>query len=184
MTRITCLVLACLITAQTLPAQDAFGSVRCGEDVVKTLVGKREPTGRVVVTQSQYASINLKNEGGTIISDSLFLSGWSMCGKQYEYLVDRRNLIRDAVLFEHSRARPGFIGECQVDGRPSSDGVLAILDIPKPLPEGRHYAANDSTLVPALVAWRIDEVQAKLVKIPTQGLRCPRNRIFTVDGGP
>ena len=37
--------------------------------------------------------------------------------------------------------------------------------------------------LPALSAWKIDQQHAKFVKIPTDGLLCPRSGIYTVDGG-
>ena len=38
-------------------------------------------------------------------------------------------------------------------------------------------------LLPVLSAWKIDQKQAKFVKASSEGLRCPRNGIYTADGG-
>jgi len=37
--------------------------------------------------------------------------------------------------------------------------------------------------LPALSVWKIDLKAAKFVKASTDGLRCPRSAIYTVDGG-
>jgi hypothetical protein len=38
-------------------------------------------------------------------------------------------------------------------------------------------------MLPALSAWKIDEKQKKFVELQTEGLRCSRDGIITVDGG-
>jgi len=42
--------------------------------------------------------------------------------------------------------------------------------------------ASTDTL-PVLSAWKIDLKRAKFIEAPTDGLRCPRSLIYTVDGG-
>jgi hypothetical protein len=37
--------------------------------------------------------------------------------------------------------------------------------------------------LPAVNGWKIDQQHAKFVKIPVDGLLCPRSGIYTVDGG-
>ena len=50
----------------------------------------------------------------------------------------------------------------------------------QPVDEPVDYFAH---LLPAKVAWKIDEKTKKFVSLPTKGLRCPRNGIITADGG-
>jgi hypothetical protein len=38
-------------------------------------------------------------------------------------------------------------------------------------------------ILPAVIAWKIDEKQVKFVKLETEGLRCSRDGIITADGG-
>jgi hypothetical protein len=64
------------------------------------------------------------------------------------------------------------------------DLVFGILAVSAPADSARHFAPNDNTLVPAVSAWRIDERQGKFVKMETERLKCPRNAVFSVDGGP
>ncbi len=99
-------------------------------------------------------------------------------------LIDQHNVIRDVLPFVHSRKQPAFAGTCKIDGQEIPDEIIAVLDISVPLKAGQHYAPNDTTLVPAISAWRIDETRALFVKFPLAGLLCPRNSIFTKDGGP
>ena len=42
---------------------------------------------------------------------------------------------------------------------------------------------KDAENLPALNAWKIDEKNAKFVKMPTEGLLCSKSGIYTVDGG-
>ena len=177
-------VISLIISAQAAYAQDAFDAVQCGADIPKATIGKVLPSGRVVVIESKHRVIGLKNEGGTEISDTLFLSGWTLCNSEYEFLIDQHDVIRDALLFMHSMKQPAFVGTCRDAGREMQGTIIAELDIPVPLTAGQHYTTEDNTLVPAISAWRIDETRQQFVKLPVEHLRCPRNGIFTSDGGP
>ena len=42
---------------------------------------------------------------------------------------------------------------------------------------------NGVEILPAVIAWKIDDKQMKFVKLQTEGLRCSRDGIITVDGG-
>lgn len=99
-------------------------------------------------------------------------------------LVDRNGVILDVIRFSHSRRQPAFVGTCESDGRMSSEMILAVLDIPNPATGGAHYAPGDTTLVPAVTAWRIDETRRGFGAVKADKLRCPRNGIYTIDGGP
>lgn len=163
---------------------DEFSAVRCGHDVPAALIGKAVRKGRVVAIEAAHRDIGLQNTGGSEVNDSLFLGGWVMCGAEYQLLESPRR-VRDAIRFPpHSRRQPAFFGTCTVNGKKLPDAVLAVLDNPEPRgPAEPPYAPEDPTPLAAIAAWRVDEARARLVKIPTQGLRCPRGQIFTVDGG-
>jgi hypothetical protein len=175
----------CLISpGDAISAQDAFDAIRCGNDIPKALIGKTMPSGRVVAIESKHRNIGLKDEGSTEVSNTLFTIGWLICGSQYELLVDKNNVIRDVLLFAHSRRQPAAGGSCMMDGREIPDEVLAILNVPAPLPDNQHYSFSDTTLLPAIKAWRVDEVTARFVELPAERVRCPRKSIYTRDGGP
>jgi hypothetical protein len=38
-------------------------------------------------------------------------------------------------------------------------------------------------MLPAVIAWKIDEKQVKFVKLDVEGLRCSRDGLITADGG-
>jgi hypothetical protein len=38
-------------------------------------------------------------------------------------------------------------------------------------------------MLSAVIAWKIDDKQMKFVKLQTEGLRCSRDGIITIDGG-
>ena len=99
-------------------ALDQFAGIKCGTDIPKSLVGKRDSNERVAVLEERHKDLGLKNLGGTEISDRLFLASWQICGSEYELLVNTKSgLIRDVLLFpHHSAASPMFIGTCQADG--------------------------------------------------------------------
>ena len=42
---------------------------------------------------------------------------------------------------------------------------------------------NGVEILPAVIAWKIDDKQMKFVKLQTEGLRCSRDGIITADGG-
>lgn len=182
--KVVAMIVSMIVIGRAAHAQDAFEGVRCNADIPKAIVGKVLENGRVVVTESKHRDIQLKAKGGSPISDTLFLSGWTMCGKEYQLLNDNGDVIRDALHFVHSRRNPGFIGTCETAGRKMSEEILAVLNIPVPAVAGQHYASDDTTLVPAISAWRIDKTRAQFVKISVEQLRCPRSGIWTEDGGP
>lgn len=182
--RVAAAVAATLLLSNTAPAQEAFEAIRCDTDIPKAIIGKVMPSGRVIVIEEKYRNIGLKGEGGSVISDTLFMSGWTICGTEYELLIDRNNVVRDAILHVHSERKPGFVGICEINGQRTTDTIVAVLDIPVPVEAPLRYAPNDSTLVPVIAAWRIDEKRARFIKLSVGHLRCPRNGIFTQDGGP
>ena len=172
-TKLPCLLaLICLASAQIAHA-DEFAKLQCGADIAKALIGQRSVNERVVVTEKRYAKLGLKHLGADEISDNLSSIGWLICGAEYIVLVDRHNVIGDAMAVPaHSKASPVFSGICRRGAKDLPDVIFAILD-----------AARAGDPLPATVAWKIDQPHAKFVKIATDGLLCPRSGIYTVDGG-
>ena len=66
----------------------------------------------------------------------------------------------------HSKSNPEFEGRCKLNGKPMTQSVVAIL---------REQAGDE---LPADAAWRVDEKAIKFVKMPTDGLLCPRDGIL------
>jgi hypothetical protein len=170
--------LGCLLALITLASgpvarADEFQKVQCGADIAKTLIGQRSANERIVVTEKKYEKLGLKHLGADEISDNLSSIDWLICGAEYIVLVDRRNMIADAMPWPaHSKQSPAFSGICRRGGKELPDIVVAILD-----------GARTGDWLPATTAWKIDQPHAKFVKIPAEGLLCPRSGITTVDDG-
>lgn len=171
--RFCCLLaLICLASVQVARA-DEFAKVQCGTDIPKALIGQRSGNERTVVTEKRYAKLGLKHLGADEISDNLSSIDWRICGAEYSVLVDRRNIIGDAIAIPaHSKQAPAFSGLCKRGGKELPDVIFAVLD-----------GTRTGDPLPATTAWKIDQRHAKFVKIPTEGLLCPRSGIYTVDGG-
>jgi hypothetical protein len=185
MLKASTLLVSLLMFVRPAQAQDAFSSIRCGATISNTLIGKVMPQGRVVDIEIRHQELGLKDVGASEISSSLTFESWTICGNEYALLVDRREVVRDVLLLpEHSRRRPRFLGSCEIAARKMPGAILAVLDNISPLEGERHYALADSTLLPAISAWRIDEERLRFVKISSANVRCPRNGISTIDGGP
>jgi hypothetical protein len=163
-------------------ALDGFETVKCGTDIPKSLVGKHLSNERLVVIEARHKDLGLKDLGGSELSDRLFLGSWLICGKEYLLIEESRHndsIVRDVLQIPaHSKSEPEFTGTCQRNNQEVSDAVVAILDNragqkksgPKPRP-----------LLSAKVAWEIDEVNAKFLRVAPDGLRCPVDGIFTED---
>ncbi len=173
-----------MVVCTKVRASDAFEGIKCGLDISKSLVGKRDSNERVVVLEERYKKLGLKNAGGDEISDRLFLESWLICGSEYELLVNTKGgLVRDVLPFPpHSAKSPQFIGTCQADGKEIPETVLALLD------NSAGYNARDQkaakTMLKATAAWKLDEFKEKFVKQSTENLACPLDGIATRDGGP
>lgn len=153
-------------------AADGFGAVRCGSDVSKALIGKTMSNERVVVLEARHKTIGLKNLGGSEVSERLFLASWQICGKEYA-LLEEKDVVRGVLEFPpHSKDAPEFTGSCQRNGKQTPGTIIAVL-------ENRKGAET----LPAKAAWNIDETGKKFVKLPTDGLACPRDGVITADGG-
>ena len=165
------LVLALFCTS-TICNADGFDSVRCGSDVGKALLGRTMTNEKVVVIEERHKDLGLKDLGGTEISDRLFLISWRICGEEYVLLEDQ-GVVRDVLKFpKHSKDSPQFIGSCQLNGHDVAGTAIGVLK-----------NENDVESLPAVIAWKIDEKQTKLVELQTEGLRCSRDGIITADGG-
>ncbi|HJX98637.1 MAG TPA: hypothetical protein VJ281_07155 [Chthoniobacterales bacterium] len=169
------LVTSILVT-NALGETDEFDGIKCGSDIPKALIGKRFSHGKVVQTEKRHADLGLKDLGGDETSDRLFSSWWLICGSEYLLLQDR-SIIRDVLKIPpHSKTSPEFYGSmCEINGKKSNDLVVAILDNEK---------ETDAKMLPAKVAWKLDEKKMKFVSIPVEGLRCSRdNGVLGEDSG-
>lgn len=81
--------------------------------------------------------------------------------------------MRDVLKFpKHSKDSPQFIGSCQLNGQDVPGFAIGVL---------KNEPGVD--MLSAVIAWKIDEKQAKFVELQTEGLRCSRDGISTADGG-
>lgn len=153
-------------------AADEFDTIRCGADVPKAMVGRHSPNKRVVATEARHSNLGLKDLGGTEISDRLWVISWSICGNEYEELVNtEKKLVRDVlpVPAPSLHSPRSILAGCQVAGKEIHDDVVAILDNS----QGRKPKSYSEMLtLPAKVAWKIDEHLERFVPMPTEGLSC------------
>jgi hypothetical protein len=153
-------------------AGDEFDTIKCGADIPKAMVGKHSPNERVVVIEARHKNLELKDLGGIEISDRLFLDSWRICGSEYAVLLNtKKDVIRDVLPVPvHSFQSPQSFAEgCQVGSKEIPDAVIAILDNSQ---GQRPKAYLDKIMLPAKIAWKIDEHEERFVSMPTQGLSC------------
>ena len=151
---------------------DGFDSVRCESDVRKALLGRTMSNEKIVVIEERHKDLELKDLGGTEISDRLFVISWRICGEEYVLLEDK-DVVRDVLKFpKHSKDSPQFIGSCQSNGQNVPGTAIGVL-------KNEHGVET----LPAVTAWKIDDKQMKFVELQTEGLRCARDGIITADGG-
>ena len=165
-------------------ALDEFQGIQCGTDIPKSLIGKRASQGPTAALEERHKDLQLKDLGGTEISDRLFLASWQICGSEYELLVNTKTqVIRDVLAFPpHSKASPMYIGKCKAGEKEIPETMVAVLD------NSAGYDARDKKLagnmLKATAAWKIDETKAKFTPQPADNLQCPLSGIVTADGGP
>jgi hypothetical protein len=154
---------------------DGFSAIRCGaDDVAKALIGKKMSNERIVDLEKRHQNLGLKDLGATEISDRLSSISWLICGSEFMLLQDD-STARDVLKVPaHSKKSPLFIGTCEINGKETKAIVVAILNT---------ETESGAATLPAKIAWKIDEKKAKFVSLPTEGLRCPRSGIITLDGG-
>lgn len=151
---------------------DGFDSVRCGSGVRKALLGRTMSNEKIVVLEERHKDLGLKDLGGSEISDRLFLISWRICGEEYVLLEDK-DVVRDVLKFpKHSKESPQFIGSCQLNGHHVPGSTIGVLK-----------NEQGVEMLPAVIAWKIDDKQMKFVELQTEGLRCSRDGISTADGG-
>jgi hypothetical protein len=151
---------------------DGFDSVRCGSDVRKALLGRKMSNEKIVVLEERHKDLGLKDLWGEEISDRLFLISCRICDEEYILLEDK-SVVRDVLKFpKHSKDSLQFIGSCQLNGQDVPGTAIGVL-------KNEHGIE----MLPAVVAWKIDEKQMKFVQLQPEGLRCPRNGTTTADGG-
>jgi hypothetical protein len=151
---------------------DGFDSVRCGSDIRKALLGRKMSNEKVSVLEEKHKELGLKDLGGTEISDRLFLVSWRICGAEYVLLEDK-DVVRDVLKFpEHSKSSPQFVGSCQLNGHDLPGSAIGVLK-----------NEDGVKMLPAVIAWKIDEKQVKFVQLEAEGLQCSRDGIITADGG-
>ena len=162
-----------LFCASSVCAADGFDSAHCGSDVGKALLGKKMSNEKIVVLEERHKDLGLKDLGSSEISDRLSVISWLICGEEYAFLQDNKDIVRDVLKFpKHSEDSPQFIGSCQLNGRDVPGSAIGVLK-----------EENGVEMLSAVIAWKIDEKQMKFVKLETEGLRCSRNGISTADGG-
>jgi hypothetical protein len=173
MTKSACPLAAVFLVWAHTAFADEFQNLQCGADIPKALIGKRSSNEPVVQTEKKYRALGLKGLGGDEIADGLSSVNWLICGAEYVELIDRRGLVRDALLFPpHSKSAPAFSGICQSKGRDLPDIILAVLD-----------GSGAADLLPVKTAWKIDQKGIKFVPIPSEDILCSRDGIITLDGG-
>jgi hypothetical protein len=166
--------LALLAGASVAHAGDAFDGLKCDADIAKALIGRKMPNGPVVDIEKRHAALRLKHEGSEELDDPLFYEAWTICGSTYHVLL-KKDVIKDAVKADHSKAAPAFLGSCDDKGTPTEHEILAILK-----PTG----ADKENRLPAATAWRVDYPSARFVSTDASNLMCPHEGIATADGGP
>lgn len=167
MRKIVGILILTLLGCSHAYARDGFEKVRCGSDIAKALIGQRGSNEPVIATEGRHKDLNLKDLGASDY-DSFSSIAWLICGKEFMVLEDNRtDVVRDVLQIPlHSKSNPEFQGVCKVEGKPMPETVVAIL---------REQAGQNE--LPADAAWRIDEKAVKFVKVPTDGMLCPRDGI-------
>src|SRR5437667_11571726 len=144
---------------------DGFSAIRCGaDDIAKTLIGKKMSNERIVDLEKRHEDLGLKDLGAQEISERLSCISWLICGSEFMLLQDNLT-VRDVLKVPaHSKKSTLFIGTCDINGNETKAIVDAISD-----------AENESAapMLPAKIAWKIDEKKGKFATLSTEGLRCP-----------
>ena len=173
MKKIACLLASIYFGFGQAAIADQFQKVQCGADIPKALIGQRSSNERIVTLEGRNRRLGLKHLGADEISDSLSSIDYLICGSEFVLLEDRKGLVRDVIaLPAHSKKSPAFSGICQLYGKDQPDVFIAVLN-----------GEAAAEFLPVLSAWKIDLKGAKFIKASSEGLRCPRTGIYTVDGG-
>jgi hypothetical protein len=164
-------------------AADEFDGVQCGTGIRQSLIGKHSGKGPVRRIEAKHKDLGLKDLGGVEISDKLFEVSWRICGKQYNVLLNlRTNVIRDVIEFPtHSSTQPEFDGVCQINHQSMPDALEGVLDNRAGL--NPRDSKRAKTMLPAVVAWKVDEYAERFVAVSVDNLMCPLSGVITADGG-
>jgi len=166
------LLLFALAFAPACRADDGFGSITCGGDIPKALVGKKLSNEPDSAVESRHKNLVLKDLGGDEINDDIFLSTWSICGNDY-MLTLTRGVVSDVLKIPaHAGTEKEFDGDCTKDKTPVPGIIVGIL-VDQP----------GSDALPAKTAWKLDEKTGKFTSISPDGLTCARHDILFPDGG-
>lgn len=172
MKKIFAFLLPFLLFCGAVHAADGFEAVKCGADVPQALIGKKLSNEPVMAIEGRHKDLGLKDLGASEISDNLNSISWQICGNEY-MVLEAKDVVRDVIPFPpHSKSAPAFSGGCELKGQKMKEVMVGVLDNSSP-----------GALLSAKQAWKIDEKNAKFVKMPVDGLRCSREGIITADGG-
>lgn len=134
------------------------------------LLGKSVKYEKDLVIESRHKDLGLQSLGGDEYSGSIFVGTWMICGREYFLLYDH-HVVHDVLLFpEHDKSSPQFGGACMVDGKELPESIYAVL-----------VKEDGKETYPAKAAWNVDEKRGKFVKMPVEGMRCPRSGIIGRD---
>ena len=148
-------------------AEDGFGSVTCGGDIPKELVGKKLSNEPDSAVENRHKNLALKDLGGDEITDDLFLSTWTICGSDYMVTL-KRGVVSDVLMMPaHAGAEKEFDGDCKKGNAPVSGVIVGIL-----------VDRSGLDALSAKTAWRLDEKTGKFTSIPADGLTCARHDIL------
>lgn len=165
------LLLLLLAFAPACRAEDGFGSVTCGGDVAKALVGKKLSNEVDSVVENRHKNLALKDLGGDEISDDIFLSTWTICGSDH-MLTLKHGVVSDVLkLPAHAGAEKVFDGDC-MKGKTAVSGIIVGILVDRP----------GSDALSAKTAWKLDDKTGKFTSIPADGLTCARHDILFPDG--
>jgi len=152
MKKIISALIPLLLFCGNLYALDEFAAVKCGSDIPAALIGKRMSNDTTMSTEARHKDLNLKNLGADEIDEHMNTISWSICGNEY-MLLEANSVIRDVIQFPpHSKSSPAISGACEQNKVKIKEAVVGVL------------AAKQ--------AWKIDEKNAKFVKLATDGLTC------------
>lgn len=181
MIRVFGIFAALLMAAGPARAADVFDAVKCGGDIPGALVGKTIPNTPVVRLEARHKAIALEIAGSFGLDNGFSITSLRICGTDYALLTDSR--IRDAVALPAlSWTTPDLIGTCMKGGKPLPATVLAVLDNPEGLRKTR-TPRDQATLLSATVAWKIDGVRGRFVKLDVGGLSCPISDMMDQQSG-
>jgi hypothetical protein len=152
-------------------AQDEFGTMKCGEDVAKAVIGKRTSSDSVKKTEGAHKNLGLKFFGTYGVDDPYLLLFWEICDDKYLFLVDRhkKGIIADVIKVpkvekDFLEALPGT--NCMRGGAKEIGDIYAILD--------KKMTIN-RVQVPVRRAWKIDQTKMKFVSLSSVGLSCEKS---------